>query len=168
MEQWRDVDGYELRYQVSNTGKVRNKKSGRVLKTQTTKDGYKRLGLHWCGEIFNASVHRLVALAFVPNPDNKPQVNHINGNPADNRAENLEWVTNSENQIHAHKVLRRKPSGWCYQPQKVLCCETGVVYPSVREAAATLGLTNTSIIRVCCGKRKTHGGYHWKYVNETA
>lgn len=98
MEQWRSIPGYEGIYQVSSEGRVKNA-YGHVLKPETAKNGYKRVTLF---DKKKFQVHRLVALAFIPNPDNKEVVNHRNGVKADNRVENLEWVTWSENAKHAY------------------------------------------------------------------
>lgn len=102
-EIWRDIDGYEGFYQVSNLGNVRrlNKtKPPRILK-QSLCRLYLRVDLCRDGKRKSCSVHRLVAETFIPNPDNKPEVNHIDGDKLNNRAENLEWCTSSENQLHA-------------------------------------------------------------------
>lgn len=98
MEQWRSIPGYEGIYQVSSEGRVKNA-YGHVLKPETAKNGYKRVTLF---DRKKFQVHRLVALAFIPNPDNKEVVNHRNGVKADNRVENLEWATWSENEKHAY------------------------------------------------------------------
>lgn len=115
MEDWRDVFGYNGIYQVSNKGNVRSlthycegrkgsgKQTGRVLKQRKSHKGYLRVSLSLNKKRFNTGTHRLVALAFIDNPLNKPQVNHINGIKDDNRVENLEWCTNRENQLHAIK-----------------------------------------------------------------
>lgn len=100
-EVWKDVKGYEGLYQVSSFGRVKSLKkstSGRVLKPIITRYGYLVLSLCKSGEMTIKRIHRLVAQAFIPNPENKPQVDHINTVRTDNRVENLKWATRSENQ----------------------------------------------------------------------
>ena len=102
-EVWRDVVDHEGRYMVSNIGRVKSLRWGKekFLNPFHNVDGYLKVSLYKNGKMRQHSVHRLVALAFIPNPDEKPQVNHINGNKTDNRVENLEWATGQENTIHA-------------------------------------------------------------------
>lgn len=98
----RQISGYE-RYYATIDGKIYSKSFKRFLKQKTDGSGYKLLTLHNKGTKFDALVHRLIAAAFIENVDNKAVVNHINKNKSDNRVENLEWVTYSENMIHANK-----------------------------------------------------------------
>jgi len=102
MEKYIEIKEYP-NYEVSELGNVRNKKRDSILKTKDN-NGYRQLKLSKNGVNKMYSVHRIVAEAFIPNPENKPCVNHKNGIKSDNRVENLEWVTRSENDIHAYKL----------------------------------------------------------------
>ena len=103
-EVWRDVDGSDGFYRVSNFGRVKSfhGKCVRFLKLRTVNSGYVMAMLCLGGKSYFKTVHRLVAKAFIPNPDAKPEVNHIDDNKLNNRADNLEWVTHTENMRHAH------------------------------------------------------------------
>lgn len=102
MEIFKDIVKFENKYQISNTGKVRNKKTGLILKPKYNHKGYQYVNLSVSKyKSIKWYIHRLVGFHFIPNPENKPQINHIDGNPSNNVAENLEWVTNEENQRHA-------------------------------------------------------------------
>ena len=102
-EIWKPIENYE-QYSISNLGNVYSSKRNRILKPTNTTKGYVQVHLSKNGNVVNAPIHRLVAKAFIANPFNKPQVNHIDGDKHNNRVENLEWRTNSENQKHAIKL----------------------------------------------------------------
>lgn len=106
-EIWKDVAGYETYFKVSNQGRLFSKRTNRILKTHINKQG--RVGAATkiggrSGKSVYFKLHRLVAEAFIPNPENKPQVNHIDGDPLNNNVENLEWVTAKENIHHAIRI----------------------------------------------------------------
>ncbi len=129
-EIWKDVEGYEGLYQVSNLGNVKSLKrkkwngfnfietTEKILKTSKSYKGYLRTRLYKDGKSKCFPTHRIVAQAFIPNPNNKPQVNHIDGDKTNNKAENLEWCTNAENQQHAIKTKLRKTKLGDVRPKK--------------------------------------------------
>lgn len=157
-EIWKDVKGFEGLYQVSNIGNVRRKKH---LLFKTLRNYY---GVKLCKNNIKCFkyIHRLVAEAFIPNPDNKPQVNHIDGNKLNNNVNNLEWVTISENGKHAYKIGLEKPTRISPVLQYDLKGNFIKEYVSIKEAKKEN--KKCSKISACCqGKRKTAGGYVWKY-----
>lgn len=113
----------------------------------------------------NQFVHRLLAQTFIPNPDNKPQVNHIDGNKMNNTLSNLEWVTSAENTQHAVD-LGLITFDYCEKPIIQVCKSTGkdlATFKSGREAHRQTGIAFQNISKVLTGKRKSAGGYEWKY-----
>ena len=150
-ERWVDIPGYEGIYQVSDQGRVMNVVRGRQLKLHINGSGYIQVTLQKQGQRKYPLVHRLVAQAFIPNPESRPQVNHINGVKCDNRKSNLEWCTMSENLWHRHNILNQ-PGG---RSRPVLCINTGQKYPSATEAAAACGVSRQSVLGICHGQQKT-------------
>lgn len=158
-ETWRALPEYGGRYEVSNLGALRSKRHG-ALRPFINRDGYLVATLSVEGQRIRTGVHRLVASAFLPNPENKAQVNHINGNKQDNRVENLEWMTCSENNLHRRRVL----NGGGGRPKRPVCCiDTGVEYGSITEAAKATGAPLEKILACCKGDRKTTHGLRWAY-----
>lgn len=175
-EVWKPVKGFEEHYEVSNLGQVRRISriiyrgkgrdyncywKGRILKIKncTVKTGvspYKQVCLTVGGVYHYKMIHRLVAEAFIPNPGNKPEVNHKNGNKSDNRLINLEWVTSSENKQHRISKLKRG------HLVPVRCIETGEEFDSIASASRRIG-RNKECIRACLKKpSRTAGGLHWE------
>lgn len=160
-ENWRTIRGYEGFYEVSTLGRVRNSRTRRILSPQRARGGYLFVQLCRPGQCKPCKIHRLVATAFLENPNNFPQVNHKNGNTADNRVSNLEWCSQEYNIWHEHRVLGKNNKA----TRRVLCVETNEVFSSHEEAAAKVGVSKQMISFACCGRRKTAKGYHWKYLD---
>ena len=157
-------------YYVSSCGKVFGC-TGRELKQETTNRGYKRLSLSINGKHERWSVHRLVALLFIPNPEQKLQVNHIDGNKENNNVTNLEWCSASENCKHAFRTgLRENQVKGKFGKEHIasrpfVCVETGKIYNCLRELAEDFGedFTSTSHIARACRYGLLDHGFHWRY-----
>lgn len=154
-EEWRKTEAKGSVW-VSNLGRLKSKKHAdeKLLHPVSHYNDY----LTYHDGHKNHLVHRLVAQAFIPNPDNKPCVNHKNGNKADNRVENLEWVSYAENNDHARTVLGHENGTKCQ------CVETGEVFRSAMEAGRAFGISNSTISKALKGRVPTAGGYHWRKI----
>lgn len=179
---WKAIAGYEGYYEVSNTGLVRSldrviidkngvphKRKGHLMRQTKTKgrdgNGYYVVNLRKNGETSVVCVHKIVAEAFIPNPQNLPTVNHKNGNKADNYDTNLEWASYGENNTHALKHGLRNPRG-----NKVARYTTDGVYidefKSGIFAARTLGISYGMISHCLNGRAATAGGFVWRKIFE--
>lgn len=171
-EIWKDVTGFEGKYQVSNTGKIRSlayhKKNGRIkeLKPFSDKGGYMRVKFCKDGKETTVKVHRIVALEFIPNPQNKREVNHIDGNPKNNMVENLEWATPSENMTHAAKYGRVVSPFQKPVEQRTLNGDVMKIWPNARVAGLNTGTDPSAIAKCCKGKLHQTNGYKWCYSKE--
>ena len=152
-------------YAVTSDGKVYSKKTNKFIKPSIGSKGYFQVCLTVDGKKRTVKVHRIVAETFIPNPAGKPQVNHIDGNKRNNCVENLEWCTNSENQIHSYRVIGNENHGGGGGKTPVICVETNKIYCSASAAARDTGVLVQNIIRACKKRCKTAGGFHWNYVN---
>lgn len=178
--EWREVKGFEGFYEVSDTGRVRsvnrNVQScngvnrhlcGREMKITRSKnkhrhgDCYYVVNLRKHGKSFVKTIHSLVADAFIPNPENHPTVNHIDGNKGNNHVSNLEWVSYKDNNIHALYTGLRKPRGVKIS-QETIDGEFISMYKSVCEASRETGISRGSISHCVNGYTKSAGGFIWK------
>lgn len=159
------LDGIETIYSISDTGEVRNDNRNTIL-TQNTEQGYKTVGIRVNKKPKKCRVHRLVAITYIPNPENKPYVNHIDGNRSNNHVENLEWVTPQENTIHAVQtglmLPTRKRSVKQYSEQGEFIAE----YESITQAAKATNTSGEKITSCCKGERITTNGFQWKYSED--
>ena len=161
MEVWKDIEESGGRYEVSNKGRVRNKETQHILKPGI-KCGYEQVALR-CGAITkHRNIHRLVAIAFIPNPKNLGYVNHIDENKKNNNVENLEWCTCQYNVTYGKGGMARNSP----VIQKSKENEIIKIWGSIKEASETLGIKRQGISRVCRNGRQTSGGFRWEYLNK--
>ncbi|MGE7828946.1 NUMOD4 domain-containing protein [Paenibacillus sp. NPDC093718] len=185
-EQWKAITGFEGLYEVSNFGNVRSidrtthhsdgkvtKNKGRVLKLGTDKKGYRAVYMTKNSKKKTAKVHRLVADAFVPNPNRLPLVNHKDENKANNHFENLEWCDNRYNVVYGTGIKRgletatRKKNKTRRRAVVGIHIDTGerLVFSSTMDAQREGGFNASQIIRCCGGHNFSHRGYVWAYIN---
>ena len=189
LEEWENCyynDKLIPNYKVSNYGRVYSMMSNKILKPLMHPKGYLRVCLVLPDKTHKyIFIHRLVANAFIPNVGNYyTQVDHRDTNRTNNWVGNLTWVTASGNQRNPITLSENKPDfsgakspmygrrgknhpkyGIPNNPKACMCIETGKTYISTREAERITGIDSSSICRVCNGKRKTAGGYQWKYID---
>ena len=163
-EIWKDIENYEGLYQISNKGHVKSlyKGSERILKLWDNGRGYLRVYLTKENTSKHIRVHRLVARAFIPNPYNLPEINHIDENKKNNSVENLEWCDRrynvnygTRNERVSRKILQYSKSGEFIRE-----------WQGAREVERVLGIANSHIIDCCKGRYKSAYGFIWKYKEE--
>lgn len=176
-EEWGTTNILNGYYEISNYGRVkslkRNTAHERILKPRIGKDGYWYVNLCVNGKRYTYKIHRLVATIFIHNPNNLPQVNHIDGCKTNSRVDNLEWCTASYNQIHANKLgltqhwMKGKLGKDCMFSKKVnqytMTGEFIKQWASMSDIKRELGIPVPHIVRVCKGIRKSTRNYIWKY-----
>ena len=191
-EIWKPIKDYEGLYEISNLGRVKSLNYSRtgkeqILKPQKRKNGYLGVILCYKNTQKQVNIHRLVAEAFIPNPENKPYVDHINTDKLDNRACNLRWVTQKENlnnlltkdKMNSRKQseeTKKKLSESHKNSDKTIRIkvvqlnkdtnELIKIWNSATEAEREGGFANNNINRCCRGKYKTHKGYKWMYYED--
>ena len=158
-------EGQETDYSVSTEGEVRKDTTNYIL-SQSSQQDYKFVELFINGKQKRMRVHRMVALTFIDNPDNKPYVNHINGNRSDNNVENLEWVTPSENTQHAVNTGLFKSGRSRAVIQYNLNGEQMATFESASEAARQTGGSQSKITMCCRRQRDSANDYQWRYYDD--
>lgn len=171
IEIWKDIPNYEGIYQISNYGNVRRLNKWDLnrreyyenihnIKLKPNTKGYLHVDLSKNQNVKRRDVHRLVAEAFIPNPENKPEINHIDGNKQNNRADNLEWNTRSENLLHlAYKLHYKVKPVLQYDLNGNFVKE----WEGARIAAKKCGFSRSQIAATCIGKRKSANNFLWRY-----
>ncbi len=158
-EEWRNIKGFEGLYQVSNLGRVKSLKDNygnyreKILKTINRGDGYLFVNLYLNNKCKKYDIHRLVAKAFIPNPDNLHEVNHIDENKENNCVDNLEWCDHRYNIRYSKSI-------------KIGCFKNGKlikIYEAIRDVNND-GFNHGHVIQCCKGKQKTHHGFTWRYI----
>lgn len=180
MEIWKDIEGYEGRYLISNKGRVKSlydrckaMAKDSIMATKLCK-GYPAVNMYNDKLIKKTLlIHRMVAKAFIPNTDNKPLVNHIDGNKRNPEVSNLEWSTYSENGIHAYKVLGKscnftgRTGGDSYSAKKVDQFSLDGVFIKSWDSGADIqryyGFKSSSVSRCCSGELKKSKGFIWRW-----
>lgn len=158
-EFWKPIKDYP-HLLISRTGRVWTTTYDRELRPHLSNRGYLQVGLCKDKKIKPAHVHRLVAQAFIPNPDNLSEVDHIDGNKLNNKVENLQWISHSDN-------MRKACKGYDGKPKPVICIETGKVYKTIKEANRELHIPEAVVSAIVRGEFPAYRGLHFEYYKES-
>ena len=184
MEVWKEIKEYEGVYFISNKGRIKSVDrripntngvgtrliKGKILSTTLNNKGYKCVSLHKNGKIKTFTIHRLVALYFIPNPNNYSDVNHKDENKKNNKVENLEWVTHEYNMNYGERAIKASKKlkntrtlSKNGKARKVINLDTGKVFDTILEASWYYNINASGISQCCRGKSSNCGGFKWKY-----
>lgn len=158
----KDVVGFEGLYKVTSCGKIWSCRQKKFMKVQTDKDGYLRVGLKKDGKGYNFAVHRLVAEAYIPNPENKPTVNHLDEVKTNNCINNLTWATMAEQNVYGDRLEKVRQK----KRKLVYCVELDQIFVGTQAAADALGVCAETVRACCRGKLKTCKRMHLYYVDK--
>ena len=164
--EWREVKEYS-NYEVNQLGEIRHKKRQKILKPRDNNGGYQYVNFKINGKNTNFAVHRIVANAFIPNPNGYTEVNHKDYNKKNNCVDNLEWVSSSQNKQHSYlKQENKKTRGKAVNQYT----KEGIflkTFDSVSDAAKELGCCVAAISNCCLGRTKTSQGFRWSFVESS-
>ena len=160
-EIWKPIQGWETYYHVSNKGRVKNIKTGKLLKITKDSRNYYRVRLHSDGMDKTIRIHRLVGIHFLSNPDNFEEINHIDENKQNNRVDNLEWCSRKYNVNFGSRTVRQAQNVSKPIVQSSIAGEVISRFPSISEAAKQTGFAVSSIGMCCRGHRKQACGFQW-------
>lgn len=167
LDEWITIEDFP-KYEITKNGMVRNKETQHIKTPSPGKHGYPVVSLWKDGKQYLRTIHTLLAKTFIPNPENKPQINHIDGNKENYNLKNLEWVSARENNLHARRTGLHKSDGDKVVRQYTKTGELVKIYKSASEAARESGYTRGSICKAARGEFKYYKGYIWRYADANA
>lgn len=156
--EWRIIEEFP-NYQINENGDIKSFRNNKVITNKLNHGGYHYVGLWYEGKLHSRLVHRLVAQTFIPNPDNKPQVNHVDSNKINNHVSNLEWCTQKENMKHRteHEVNTKRVRQYDLEGNFI------EEFKSLTIAASFIGSSKGTLSNACLGRKKTCKGYIWRF-----
>lgn len=162
----KDIAGFEGLYAATSCGRIWSYKSNKFLRQHKNTSGYLQVCLYRNGKQKFMYVHRLVAQAYIPNPKNYEQINHKDENPENNCLQNLEWCDAKYNVNYGTRNKRAAETQINHpkKSKKIICVETGEIFPSTKEVERKIGIHQPNIVACCKGRLKQTGGYTFRYL----